>query len=79
MTSADVIAGVDPGNDALRLTKSGRPSRFMPVSIWIAAPPAQPERRQNTSHSASLLRSPITGLADLAKASPLFWKKPSRT
>ena len=35
----------------------------MPVSIWMAAPPAQPERRQNTSHSASSLRSPITGLA----------------
>ena len=33
----------------------------MPVSIWMAAPPLHPERRQNTSHSASSLRSPITG------------------
>ena len=35
----------------------------MPVSMWMAAPPDHPERRQNTSHSASSLRSPITGLA----------------
>src|SRR5260370_737126 len=46
----------------------------------MAAPPAQPERRQNTSHSASSLRSPITGLQSvLANASPQFWKMPSRS
>ena len=38
-----------------------KPSRFMPVSTWMAAPPFQPVRRQNMSHSASSLRSPITG------------------
>ena len=38
----------------------------MPVSMWMAAPPDQPERRQNTSHSASSLRSPITGLQSIS-------------
>ena len=60
-----VIAGIDARDDALRLGRaSGRAGSCRCRCGWRRRPD-QPERRQNTSHSASSLRSPITGLQSI--------------